>query len=33
MVTSALRGIFKENPSSRNEVLTLMYNDSPRKAW
>jgi GTP cyclohydrolase IA len=28
MVTSALRGIFKENPSSRNEILTLMH--SPR---
>jgi GTP cyclohydrolase I len=27
MVTSALRGIFKENPASRNEILTLMYND------
>ena len=25
MVTSALRGIFKENPSSRNEVLSLMH--------
>jgi GTP cyclohydrolase I len=25
MVTSALRGIFKENPSSRAEVLSLMY--------
>ena len=25
MVTSALRGIFKENPSSRHEILTLMY--------
>jgi len=25
MVTSALRGIFKENPSSRGEVLSLMY--------
>jgi GTP cyclohydrolase I len=25
MVTSALRGIFKENPSSREEILTLMY--------
>lgn len=29
MVTSALRGIFKENPSSRSEILTLMYSDSP----
>lgn len=27
MVTSALRGIFKENPSSRAEILTLMYSD------
>ena len=25
MVTSALRGIFKENASSRSEILTLMY--------
>jgi GTP cyclohydrolase I len=25
MVTSALRGIFKENPSSRAEILSLMY--------
>jgi GTP cyclohydrolase I len=25
MVTSALRGIFQENPSSRNEILSLMY--------
>ncbi|HRK31555.1 MAG TPA: GTP cyclohydrolase I FolE [Tepidisphaeraceae bacterium] len=25
MVTSALRGIFKENPASRQEILTLMY--------
>ena len=25
MVTSALRGIFKENPSSRSEVLALMH--------
>lgn len=25
MVTSALRGVFKENPSSRAEILTLMY--------
>src|SRR5436190_1790830 len=25
MVTSALRGIFKDNPPSRNEVLSLMY--------
>src|SRR5215213_8299932 len=27
MVTSALRGIFKENPSSRSEILTLMYSE------
>jgi GTP cyclohydrolase I len=25
MVTSALRGIFKENPSSRAEILALMH--------
>lgn len=25
MVTSALRGVFKDNPSSRHEILTLMY--------
>ncbi len=25
MVTSALRGIFKENPASRNEILSLIY--------
>lgn len=25
MVTSALRGVFKDNPSSRAEILTLMY--------
>lgn len=25
MVTSALRGIFKENPASRSEILSLMY--------
>ena len=25
MVTSALRGIFKDNPPSRNEILSLMY--------
>jgi GTP cyclohydrolase I len=30
MVTSALRGIFKENPSSRAEILTLMYSQSER---
>jgi GTP cyclohydrolase I len=26
MVTSSLRGIFKRDPKSRNEVLSLMYN-------
>src|SRR5690349_24868298 len=31
MVTSALRGIFKENPSSRAEVLSLMHYDSSPK--
>jgi GTP cyclohydrolase I len=30
MVTSALRGIFKENPSSRAEILTLMYSKTDR---
>jgi GTP cyclohydrolase I len=30
MVTSALRGIFKENPSSRSEILTLMYSERNR---
>lgn len=25
MVTSALRGIFRDNPASRSEILTLMY--------
>ena len=25
MVTSELRGIFKENPASRSEILSLMY--------
>ena len=29
MVTSALRGIFKKDARSRNEVLSLMYNDTP----
>ncbi len=28
MATSALRGIFKENPSSRHEILSLMYGGS-----
>src|SRR4051812_40729317 len=32
MVTSALRGIFKENPSSRSEILTLMYSEKSGKA-
>ena len=27
MVTSALRGIFKKDPRSRSEVLTLMHSD------
>lgn len=31
MVTSALRGIFKENPSSRAEILTLMYSEKNTK--
>jgi GTP cyclohydrolase I len=31
MVTSALRGIFKENPSSRAEVLALMSGKSNPK--
>jgi GTP cyclohydrolase I len=31
MVTSALRGIFKENPSSRAEILSLMYGSSNPK--
>lgn len=29
MVTSALRGIFKKDPRSRSEVLTLMHVDRP----
>jgi GTP cyclohydrolase I len=29
MVTSALRGIFKENPASRAEILSLMYGERP----
>lgn len=32
MVTSALRGIFKENPSSRSEILTLMYTEGTRRS-
>lgn len=31
MVTSALRGIFKENPASREEILTLMYGKAQSK--
>src|SRR2546421_6250382 len=31
MVTSALRGIFKENPSSRSEVLSLMHYGNGRR--
>ena len=31
MVTSALRGIFKENPSSRAEILSLMYGNANPK--
>jgi len=30
MVTSALRGIFRENPGSRGEVLSLMYGTGDR---
>ena len=30
MVTSALRGIFKENPASRAEILALMYSKNGR---
>jgi len=30
MVTSALRGIFKENPASRAEILSLMYGSTNR---
>src|SRR5947208_2035522 len=30
MVTSALRGIFKENPASRAEILALMYSKDGR---
>src|SRR4030095_4501564 len=31
MVPSARRGIFKENPSSRSEILTLMYSEKNGK--
>jgi GTP cyclohydrolase IA len=30
MVTSALRGIFKDNPASRHEILSLMYGAGAR---
>src|SRR5213083_2723259 len=30
MVTSAVRGIFKDNPASRSEILTLMYQSQPK---
>lgn len=30
MVTSALRGLFRENPSSRSEILSLMYGSGDR---
>lgn len=30
MVTSALRGIFRENPGSRSEILSLMYGNTDR---
>jgi GTP cyclohydrolase I len=30
MVTSELRGIFKENPASRAEILSLMYGTAGR---
>lgn len=33
MVTSALRGIFKDNPASRSEILALMYGEHPRTSW
>jgi GTP cyclohydrolase I len=32
MVTSALRGVFKDNASSRHEILSLMYADGRRQA-
>ena len=31
MVTSALRGIFKKNPSTRHELLTLIHGHGPRR--
>lgn len=33
MVTSALRGIFRKNPSSRNEILALMYGQAERSSF
>jgi GTP cyclohydrolase IA len=33
MVTSALRGIFKDNPASRAEILSLMYGAHGGGAW
>ena len=30
MVTSALRGIFKDNPASRSEILSLMHFNFPK---
>ena len=32
MVTSALRGIFKDNPASRGEILSLMHNGGDHKS-
>ena len=32
MVTSALRGIFKDNPASRAEILSLMHGSSEWRA-
>jgi GTP cyclohydrolase I len=31
MVTSALRGIFKDNPASRAEILSLMHTNGSSK--
>jgi GTP cyclohydrolase I len=31
MVTSALRGIFKDNPASRAEILSLMHGGNPQR--
>lgn len=33
MVTSALRGLFKENPASRAEILALMYGGAERRGF